>query len=174
MNNSYNKASKTKTQQKLSSTLINLMSNKNINDITVNELTTQAGVGRISFYRYYGTKEEILRDYLQNLFNNFYQENFTLDPNNIVFITQVFKFVRKNNLVLNSLINSRLEYLWLDVAMKYTETYRKNKPQDDNWSDIEISFLVGGLQNVAINWIKNGMEESYANLAAKVEKYFLV
>ena len=49
----------------LQQALLSLMQNKNINDISVTELIKRAEVGRMSFYRNYASKEEIVLDALR-------------------------------------------------------------------------------------------------------------
>ena len=52
----------------LTEALINLMAGENFADITVTELIKAAGVSRVSFYRNFDSKEDILTQYLRSLF----------------------------------------------------------------------------------------------------------
>lgn len=47
-------------RESLTDALFSLMSKKEFNDITITELSKKAGVSRLSFYRNYTSKEEIL------------------------------------------------------------------------------------------------------------------
>ena len=58
MQNIYSKESY--VEQKLADTLIELLKNKELQDISVRELCDKAGVGRASFYRHFQNKEDIL------------------------------------------------------------------------------------------------------------------
>ena len=42
--------------------LLDLLKEKPLSDISVSELTGRAGIGRVSFYRNYQTKEDILKE----------------------------------------------------------------------------------------------------------------
>lgn len=51
--------------------LIDLMREKNFESITVSEITTRAGVSRVSYYRNFDSKEDILTGSLRDLMNRF-------------------------------------------------------------------------------------------------------
>ena len=48
--------------------LLKLLREKPIEDISISELCELAGIGRASFYRNFNSKEDILRTYIQGLF----------------------------------------------------------------------------------------------------------
>lgn len=48
--------------------LIGLLTNKSIPDISISELCDKAMVGRASFYRNYGSKEQVLEKYIEKIF----------------------------------------------------------------------------------------------------------
>ena len=48
-------------RQRITDTLIELLKEKSIQEISVSDLTDRAGVGRVSFYRNYSDKEDVLR-----------------------------------------------------------------------------------------------------------------
>lgn len=50
--------------------LLALLENKMIEDISISELCDNAGIGRASFYRNYNSKEDILRAYINKLFDS--------------------------------------------------------------------------------------------------------
>lgn len=52
----------------LTNALLALLRDKPLEDISVSELCDLASVGRASFYRNFENKEEILRDYVHQIF----------------------------------------------------------------------------------------------------------
>ena len=54
--------------------LTELMQKKNYSDISVSEITALAGVSRISYYRNYDSKEDILTESLESLMTHFSEE----------------------------------------------------------------------------------------------------
>ena len=55
--------------------MLQLLTEKEINDITISELCARAQVGRASFYRNYAAKEEVLKKYLGGLLGQWVKEH---------------------------------------------------------------------------------------------------
>lgn len=55
--------------------LIKLLREKPITDISISELCGRAGIGRASFYRNYDSREDILRAYINTIFNEWTDES---------------------------------------------------------------------------------------------------
>lgn len=60
--------------------LLNLMTTKNLPDITIKELADFSHVGRRTFYRLYESKDDILKDYIRLLVVGYLK---TLSPEKI-------------------------------------------------------------------------------------------
>ncbi len=54
------------------------MNKKNYENITITDIAERAGVTRINFYRNFNTKDDIVKQYVQNIFNE-YKWNDKLD-----------------------------------------------------------------------------------------------
>lgn len=61
-------------KQCITEALLRLMQRKSFQQISISEITRIAGVGRVSFYRNYQSKEDILYQYLLNQFNQHFQK----------------------------------------------------------------------------------------------------
>ena len=53
----------------MTESLLTLLENKAIEDISISELCDNAGIGRASFYRNFNSKEDILRAHIDKLFD---------------------------------------------------------------------------------------------------------
>ena len=51
----------------ITTALLQIMEGKDFEAITITELTRKAGVGRVSFYRNFESKEDVIRQYLGKL-----------------------------------------------------------------------------------------------------------
>ena len=60
--NMNNEQKNTWVKRQITAALLNLLKEKKLADISISELTDRAGVGRVSFYRNYQAKEDILRE----------------------------------------------------------------------------------------------------------------
>ena len=48
--------------------LIELLNKKPIKEISITDLTEKAGIARSTFYRYYSSLDEVIDDYILNIF----------------------------------------------------------------------------------------------------------
>ena len=69
-----NREKNTYVRNRLTEALLELLKEKALQDIPVSELTAAAGVHLVSFYRSYGSKEDILRAHIQGLFRDWMEE----------------------------------------------------------------------------------------------------
>ena len=56
-----------KTRMRIGESIISLMHEIPYDEIRVSEVAKQANVSRMTFYQYYSTKEEALKDYLNEI-----------------------------------------------------------------------------------------------------------
>ncbi len=57
--------------ESITEALLLLMKNQDFTKITITDITKKAGVGRVSFYRNFESKEDILRKYLDHITDDF-------------------------------------------------------------------------------------------------------
>ena len=53
----------TYVKQQITNAFLQMLEKHNIKDVSVSDLCDKAGVGRASFYRYYESKEDVIRQY---------------------------------------------------------------------------------------------------------------
>lgn len=149
--------------------LMVLMEKKRFNDISITEITEKAGVSRMAYYRNYTQKEEIITEYLDELFENFLREILSSgDINSYLIAYQYFFYFRKHEKLLNNLIKSNLSNLLLERFNLYMPAVfekvlgKGSCPYPDKY---ELFYISGGLYNVLIEWIKRGLEETNDEMA---------
>lgn len=54
--------------------LIELLKEKPFSSISISEITQKAGVSRMTYYRNFSSKEDILEKYISNIFDNYHKE----------------------------------------------------------------------------------------------------
>jgi AcrR family transcriptional regulator len=148
-----------------------LLENKNYHEITVTEITNKAGVSRMAYYRNYNSKDEIIHNHLDELFQEFMNElqdeNHAMDELQIA-IT-LFAHFRRHHYILNNLIKSRVAYLLLDHYKRHTRPILKtmfmNRQLESHQEKYEAPFLAGGLLEILIEWGKHSMTESDEEMA---------
>lgn len=60
-----------KTRQGLQRALLDLLREKPLEQIEIQEITDRANTARVTFYRHYGTKEELLLDTIEQIYQDF-------------------------------------------------------------------------------------------------------
>ena len=65
----------TYVKKQITNALLSLLKSKELKDISISEVTSAAGVSRVSFYRNYKEKEDILREYIKRQLTNWMNDN---------------------------------------------------------------------------------------------------
>lgn len=66
-----------KTRRGLQQALLSLLRDKSLEQIEIQEITDYANTARVTFYRHYGTKEELLLDTMEQIYKDV-EESFTV------------------------------------------------------------------------------------------------
>jgi AcrR family transcriptional regulator len=146
------------------SALMLLMEKKGFNDISITELTNRAGVSRMAYYRNYNLKEDIILDYLDELFDEYRKQVFSNPRDDFQAACLYFAYFRKHEKLLVNLIDSGLSNLILIRYDKYLSTVFQNfyshKKYEKEMAQYVIEYISGGLYKILISWARNGMKES--------------
>lgn len=146
-------------KESITQALLELMKTKHISEITVKEITERAGVGRVSFYRNYGSKETVIIRYMDELTiewgKAFEQEE---NPN---IIKSLFTHFYQDKDLLNLLYSSGLEHLILQSLRNVCGP----KPEHNNIQAYWQAMLSGAIYSWCIEWIHRGMMEMPEEIA---------
>ena len=129
--------------------LIQLMEKKDFNDISITELTKRAGVGRVSFYRNFENKEDVLRKYLNDIQYEFMisREANRHDSNFTEYITDLFTHLYNYKELAQLLLKSDMFYL---VKEQFDFVFSNLKTTSEE--EAALFFLSGGLYNALYYW----------------------
>jgi AcrR family transcriptional regulator len=149
--------------------LLALMDEKEFNDITVTNITQKAGVSRISYYRNYKSKEEIITNYINEFFEIYLEKLQGTEFEVYEYMCKFFSYIRKNKQLMNCLIRSNLSNLLLERFEFYFYFIFENLIKSDRSpmaKKYELYFIVGGLHKIIIQWVKNDLKESDEQMAS--------
>lgn len=151
--------------------LIQLMDKKEFNDISITELTNRAGVGRVSFYRNFEDKTDVLRKYLNDIQYEFMisREANRRDSNFTEYITELFAHLYNYQDLARLLLKADMFYL---VKEQFDYVYDKLKTTGEE--ETAIFFLSGGLYNAFYYWATNDFSSSPKEIAEKITTYINV
>lgn len=150
--------------------LMILMEEKDYKEISISELTKKAGVSRMAYYRNYYSKDDIIVQYLDELFTEYYQsivqeKQMTLFEQTRLF----FSYFRNHAKLIQNLIRADITYLILDRFDQYLSnlfqsiiSYPDVSPEMRRY---RIEYFSGGLYKILIEWVKSGLKESDEEMA---------
>lgn len=154
---------KQQSMQWLREALLDLMVEKNFNNISITEICDKADLSRRTFYRLYESKEDILKRYADSLCQQYFElfkEEEDLSLSNVANI--FFSFWKDYRCFLLILYKQNLIYILLfqfnrllpEVYVNYKSHLLQVK---DKTSIKYVAFYnAGGFWNLLIKWIEDG------------------
>lgn len=145
----------------LTEALFFLLKTTPFSKITINDIAKKAGVSRLTFYRNFDTKEDILEERFKNLFNEFFDEikqNKITSARNVILL--IFEYWYKNQEYLKILIDNKLEkYIYGNFNTYITNIFNELNIAE-YYKPEHIAFISGGLFFSMVDWINNGCKET--------------
>ncbi len=149
------------TRMNIGEAIVELLKEKEFDKIQVSEITKKAGVSRMTYYNYYETKEQVLKDYLHELVNEFVVESSNhpetgrmMSYEHIVFSLKFFDKYASFFLTLNKagfygmIINAMNEFMLENAGEEY------------DGSVYRLYCYTGALLNLFIKWEENRKDMS--------------
>ena len=140
-------------KNEITKALLELLNEKDLKEIKINEITTRAQVGRVSFYRNYQDKEDILKQYLERIIKEWKLQDQM--PFELIMKT-LFEHLMAYQDFYTLLYQKDLFYL-------FRNTLKKLIVQDHQLSNPEayaVAYMTYGIYGWIKEWIARGMQES--------------
>ncbi len=145
--------------------LFNLMKKKKYDEISITEITNKAGVSRVSFYRNFNSKEDIIKKWIENTTDNFLSNsdiNYKKDSTK-EYLKKLFHHLEKYKEQSLLIYKANLIYLIKDIfESKLLSVHEKE------YNNYKSYFLAGGIFNIYYYWLINGCKESSEEIAEKL------
>ena len=148
--------------EQMTKSMLKLLKNKPIEEISVSEICDDAGVGRTSFYRNYKAKEDIIKNYIEEMLEDWdsnYKESGK--DSNAELYGSFFKHLKDNSDFYLLLKKRELMNLFLAAYMK---KYGPAAEDTNIWAYTK-SFIAYGTYGWIEEWIARGMVESADTMA---------
>lgn len=154
-------------QRQLELGLLELMSQKRYEDITVSELCSFLKVPRKSFYRYFSGKDGALHALIDHTmldyegFNAVYTHGERRTPERE--LQQFFEFWVRHKPLLDALVKSGMSGTLVERAMGYSTATGDNRfLQDENqfMRQQVMLFCISGLMSMVLTWHHDGYPQS--------------
>lgn len=161
-----NAKAKIGTKKLINLAMYALLLKKPYNEISVKEICYRAGVSRMSFYRYFSAKDDVIINVCDFQFENFYEKIKVLkNPTWEDVFLIVFYYFKSCHREVALSKRSGLQYLILNQLnsyMKYIINNVKSEkiPPIANANKVAAPFLAGGFFMILMDWIERDMEDS--------------
>jgi len=141
-----------------------LLKDKSISQISITHIANHAGVSRMSIYRYYEDKEDIIRKHIEENFENYLKTVQRHELDAISSAPFFFDYFRKNGDTVKLLIEKNLFHLISENFAHYVERFeflaRKRTSLPESHQRYSYGYTASGLLSVVKIWIESGMKES--------------
>ncbi|MBX3083479.1 MAG: TetR/AcrR family transcriptional regulator [Anaerolineae bacterium] len=165
-----------KTRHMLQAALLALLRELPFEDIEIQTITERANTARVTFYRHYGKKEELLADTLENIYQELQSELTHISVDSLFDleltppIQIVFRFVDRDRLLYKNLLMGTMSafiqqrvrhYLVQQVIITFSQTPR--------YADLPIILIANNLASQAIGnimwWLSEDLPYSAEYMA---------
>lgn len=153
------------TEKYILDALMILMGEKDYASITVMDIVGKAGVSRVSYYRHFRCKEDVLRLYFVEQIEMFKQGMPYIMRSREDFFEAIFaafKQFKDNEQFFRLLLEAHLEYLYLEVldgCMAEANDFKR-----PGLSEYAAHFYAGALYNVSMEWLRDGFGKSVMDM----------
>lgn len=144
--------------------LIKLLENKPLDEITVSEITETADVARVTYYRHFNSKEELLYFKCSLIGDRWYNDlSAEQTADNVFLTTSFFRLMAENQDLLFTLYHANLYHIALLSLYNSIRGDEEHLPDDETYSAAFLSF---GMFGILTEWVRNDFNKSPEELTA--------
>ncbi|MCI8956166.1 MAG: TetR/AcrR family transcriptional regulator [Eubacterium sp.] len=144
------------TRMCIGEAVIALMKEKIFDKITILDITRKAGVSRMTFYKYYHSKEQVVESYLQEIISGYVEkfgDNFSDDFPNFDNTLAALNYFDEYADFFLEIAHAGLYNLLINAVNLYMEETIVPRYQV---SPYKIYYYAGALLNIFIKWEESG------------------
>lgn len=141
-------------KESIETALIELMKKKPFLEITISEIVKKAGVSRVSYYRNYYYKEDVLFSAMDKIAAEWKKQSEKTEGELSEKIIDLFEMERP---LLAVIYDNGLEHLMYKLIRKYCGLEEKIEV---NGMAYLLSFFAGGFYGWCDEWVRRGMQET--------------
>ncbi len=153
--------------------LLKLLKEKSISAIRVSDITQEANVSRMSFYRNYNSVEEILTEQLNVVVEQYQKEDMDMVLQNAeqvfygkTYMTHCFRFFFQHHTFIDTLISCGMGDLFLAKITEYLiDKWITRQGNDTREGVLKISAYAGAIYNMYREWAKGEFQEQPEEIA---------
>ena len=141
-------------KESITQALLILMESKDFEKITITDIVNRAGVARMSFYRNYTSKEDVILKYLYEIYEKWRENINNDDPSK--FIINLFQLFESMKPTIEILYKANSSHLLL----RFLNTVCGASPAQKNIYAYYSSIIAGSFFGWYDAWLRRGSQES--------------
>jgi AcrR family transcriptional regulator len=153
-----------RSRQWLTEALIKQMKTTPFDRITITDIAAKAGVSRLTFYRNFESKEEILQCYFDTLFEE-YKSGLSEDADLRSVLTHSFSYIQRESSLIRLMMKQNLTALIQRPFDDYFRRILKKVSLPRQVDHFQKRFLAGGVFFIMIDWIQDSKDLSPEEIA---------
>lgn len=143
-----------------------LLDKKNFDDISISEIAEESGVARMTLYRHFNEKEDIILFAFElNLNKAIKIMEQAEEPSLMDLLVFRFKALQDSSYTKILAKHNKLNKLFQTIGKEFVHYFSNLLP--DSKDIYENTFMAGGIDAMTELWIQNGMNESPEYMAKK-------
>lgn len=145
--------------------LLELMKEKPIEKISIEEMTAKADVGRSTYFRYFKTKDEVLAFKILCLWNRFAEENRITDFHDDMYMSTrlFFEFCLSIREISDLLYRAGHQNVILDVYLQFLNPGKQEEDIITYYKQNGTAYALYGIVNA---WIQRHYQETPSQMVA--------
>ncbi len=157
------------TKKQIFNALIILLDQKSPEDITISDICKEAEIVRMSFYRHFNSKEDVILYFFAQEITEFIEyakSNNVSEPRDILSLR--FEIIKNSAYTPILTKFDCIDKICVCIRTKFNEILNFDKPKDEYLWD----YITGGIDSVTKKWIDDDMSLSIDEVAEKTYKFF--
>lgn len=148
----------------ITTAFLQMLTEQPFEKISISELAKKAGVGRVSFYRNFESKEDVLRKYLKSLLDKWAASYENITDYNLV--EAIFEYYYEHKELYILLYKRGLSH----ISLQSVKDACGPKPEQSNAAAYTSAFFAFGLYGWIEEWFKRGMTETPGEMKLLLEQ----
>ncbi|MBS0949153.1 TetR/AcrR family transcriptional regulator [Weissella minor] len=182
MRNAVTESIRQQTDEQIIDATLTLLQSQSYDQLAVTEITREAGVSRMAFYRHFGTKEAVIDAIVNQLTHEFRVETEGMPLTSQAIAHSFLVFIKANGMIIAVLLNAGLreqfypplrdilQTLYVELFTQEFESEDADRVSGLQSIDYVADFTASGMLALAIRWIATGMRESIDEMSVIAEQ----
>lgn len=163
------------TKLVLKNSLLTLLKEKQITDITVKELCEQADVNRSTFYSHYANhfdlKTQIENEMIEDLTQYLRMDNIEENADGLKMTEKLLEYIATRQTECEALLNeNKISTFQKKVEQLAHQSMMKNQLIKNNFNEYVRAFIISGSIQMIRLWLDNGLVESPKEMASLINQ----